>query len=241
MSCVLPSTASEEIGAPGMPPLALGAELANGLHAMAQPLTILRGALGALTLAKAVAPGSERYLEMSSVQVERLCAMLASLQGLLDTAQLVADSTMFDLAEVIGMVLDDFEPNLQKSGLRMQATRPEQPIFAVGDAGRSEVALHACLQIATAISMPGDTVAVKWQVGDGFAEVTVAHERMRGAELGSSERLSLALAEANLRSQGGFFAYIQDPFESSLRIPLQRPDKENSGASSLCSSVPLLH
>jgi hypothetical protein len=60
-------------------------ELDQGLHALAQPLTILRGALGALTMRDAVpAQAASRYLEMSNTQVERLCSLLSGLQNLLD-------------------------------------------------------------------------------------------------------------------------------------------------------------
>ncbi|HUB29878.1 MAG TPA: hypothetical protein VL967_09275 [Terracidiphilus sp.] len=237
----MPNPATEEIRSSGALSQDLGRELANGFHAMAQPLTILRGALGALALTGAVAPASQRYLEMSSLQIDRLCGMLSTLQGLLDTAQCEADSSAFDLAAVISLVLDDLEPALRKSGVQIQASSPDQPVPVIGDAGRSEMALRACLQIAASISSPGDKVDIKCRVDDAFAHLTMAHERMRGAELSSLDRLSLALAEANLRSQQGFFACIQDPFQSSLRFPLQSSSAPTSGASQPCSSVCMLH
>lgn len=88
MSCAMPSNNALESGA------SLGdaesyawvcKELDEGLHALAQPLTILRGALGALTMRGAVSPqAAGRYLEMSNTQVERLCNLLAGLHNLLD-------------------------------------------------------------------------------------------------------------------------------------------------------------
>ncbi len=62
-------------------------ELAEGLHAMAQPLTVLRGAAGALRLSSTVTVQDRRYVEMCDAQAERLCTMLASLRDLLDAAQ----------------------------------------------------------------------------------------------------------------------------------------------------------
>ena len=88
MSCAMPSNNASESGA------SLGdaesyawvcRELDEGLHALAQPLTILRGALGALTMHGAVPPqAARRYLEMSNTQVDRLCSLLSCLQNLLD-------------------------------------------------------------------------------------------------------------------------------------------------------------
>lgn len=51
---------------------------------MAQPLTVLRGALGALELRGATAAESTRYVEISSRQVDRLCDLLAGMRDLLD-------------------------------------------------------------------------------------------------------------------------------------------------------------
>ena len=62
-------------------------DLAEGLHAMAQPLTILRGATGALQLSSTVSVPDRRYVEMCAAQAERLCAMIASLRDRLDAAQ----------------------------------------------------------------------------------------------------------------------------------------------------------
>jgi hypothetical protein len=62
------------------------AQLGKSLHAMAQPLTILRGATGALQLSSGISVPDRRYVEMCSAQAERLCEMLAGLRDLLDAA-----------------------------------------------------------------------------------------------------------------------------------------------------------
>ena len=64
-------------GALAEPSSLLHAELADGLHAMAQPLTILRGAMCALTLREEMEPANRRYLDMSAKQVDRLCDLMA--------------------------------------------------------------------------------------------------------------------------------------------------------------------
>jgi hypothetical protein len=65
----------------------IAGELAERLHAMAQPLTILRGAAGALQLSSGLAGSDRRYIDMCSAQAERLCVMLAELRNRLDAAQ----------------------------------------------------------------------------------------------------------------------------------------------------------
>jgi signal transduction histidine kinase len=88
MSCVMPNSNALESGASVADAESYAwfcRELDEGLHALAQPLTILRGALGALTMRGAVRPETaSRYLEMSSTQVDRLCNLLSGLHSLLD-------------------------------------------------------------------------------------------------------------------------------------------------------------
>jgi hypothetical protein len=59
-------------------------DIADGLHALAQPLTILRGALGALALRERIAPQNSRYLDMSTRQIERMCDLISRIQKRLD-------------------------------------------------------------------------------------------------------------------------------------------------------------
>ena len=68
-------------------------DLDLALHSMAQPLTVLRGALGALLLRGASAPEAGRYLEMSQAQVERLCDLITYTRSLLDAIHFEAAST----------------------------------------------------------------------------------------------------------------------------------------------------
>jgi hypothetical protein len=88
MSCVMPNSNALESGASVADSESYAwfrRELDEGLHALAQPLTVLRGALGALTMRDAGRPETaSRYIEMSNIQVERLCNLLSGLHSLLD-------------------------------------------------------------------------------------------------------------------------------------------------------------
>ena len=59
-------------------------DIADGLHALAQPLTILRGALGALALRERIAPQNCRYIDMSMLQIERMCDLISLIQKRVD-------------------------------------------------------------------------------------------------------------------------------------------------------------
>lgn len=56
--------------------------LAEGLHAMAQPLTILRGSVAAAAALDTDPVKQRRYLDLSAEQVQRMCTLFEHLQDL---------------------------------------------------------------------------------------------------------------------------------------------------------------
>jgi hypothetical protein len=115
MSCVLPDKNALESGVSAAcedSHARLCRELDEGLHALAQPLTILRGALGALAMRGAVSQEASRYLEMSNAQVDNMCDLLTGLRNLLDE-----EERMTEIANRSTSVYESFE---QPGGIEVQ-------------------------------------------------------------------------------------------------------------------------
>jgi signal transduction histidine kinase len=64
------------------------ADLADGLHALAQPLTILRGSIMALSSEEITPERQQHYLDVSKSQVERACALFDAVQALVIAGQM---------------------------------------------------------------------------------------------------------------------------------------------------------
>jgi K+-sensing histidine kinase KdpD len=218
MSCVLPEDIPNRVHASGDRTSPLLTDLANGLHAMAQPLTILRGALGALTLTNATSADQERYLDMSTKQLERTCALLSNLQRLLDVALFEAARTNVDLWEVVAPVLEDLETALQDKGIRIEATKPDHDLVGMIDAGRTEQGLRAALEAAASASSRDDVIFLSILPRTGSIDLVV-RTRSTGRHLNSSDRLNLSLVEASIRSQQGVVECSEDPFRITIKIP----------------------
>src|SRR5579872_2223816 len=109
-------------------------ELANGLHAMAQPLTMLRAAIEVLALPQSAGIDRQRYLEISASAVDRTCHVFGRVQDLVAFTTIDAQRTRFDLWEVIAPVIEDRRRRLETSGVAIAAAKAEawEPIF--GDA-----------------------------------------------------------------------------------------------------------
>jgi len=242
MSCVLPENLREAKKAASDPQAVLYSELAAGLHAMAQPLTIVRGALCALTLHQDVPPASQRYLDMSSQQLDRLCDLMSSLRSLLETTQFNANCVTVELWELISPILEDLDAALRKSGVQIAPGYPEQSaVHAIADPVRTEQALRAALNTAVSVASRGDRILLDILPRDGFVDLTIQNRNPHGKGLGYSDRLSLSLVKASIRSQQGIYECVEDPLCISLKLPLQEAEEMSTVVTSQYSPVEQLN
>ncbi len=212
-------------------------ELENGLHAMAQPLTILRGALGALAMREQVAPSNVHYLEMSSKQVDRLCDLLSTLQGLMDVSQSRATVTDVDLWELVDCVLAAEENVAQELGVRIAVVRPQGPLSVSVDPSRTEDAVSAALKAVLSVSQRDDVIRIEILPRDGFVGLTLENNRSYGKSLSSSDRLGLALVEASVRSQDGLYELSENPVHVALSLRATVSQDAGADVASGCLEV----
>lgn len=186
---------------------------------MAQPLTVLRGALGAWKMRGASEAASDRYLEMSVKQVERMSDLLGCLRDVLDTAQGERRCDIFDLRELLDHVLDGMSSTLREWGGRIERIEPDEPILISADADRTERALRAALRAAVSVSSVQGAFRVSTRLSEGRAELVVEAASAVGRTLNATERLNLRLVENNIRSQDGGYQCVEDPFRLAITLP----------------------
>ena len=205
-------------GALAEPSPQLYAELADGLHAMAQPLTILRGAMCALTLREEIEPPNRRYLDMSAKQVERLCDLMSGMQSLLCAAQSKAEFVSFDLMELLDPIIERQQASASESGVQIAVTESEHSLCVFGDQQGVEQALSAALKTALSGARKDDRIEIEIAPRDGFAELMLRNENFRERSLGSFERFNLTVVETMIRNQCGVYKFTDKPFSISLRL-----------------------
>jgi signal transduction histidine kinase len=197
------------------------ATMSQGLHALAQPLTIVRSAVAALSAPGVTAQDQRRYLELTAQHVERTCGLFECLQELVIASQIDVNCELFELSESIANGIEDRTAALRASGIELQLKLPKVLPPVLGDANRTQQALFAALNIAAAISSPGDVVELLVSLRNGFVQLHLQNSRLHGRAINSSQRLSLALAEINIRSQQGKYECTEDPFRVFIALPQQ--------------------
>ena len=228
MSCAMPNSDALESGASVGDAESYAwfcSELNEGLHALAQPLTILRGALGALTMRGAVRPeAASHYLEMSNTQVDRLCNLLSGLHNLLDGVRSEPTCTEIDLRDLMVSVLEDRQVKSSDSLPVISLANPDYEFRVMADPVRIEQALHAALDAVEAQSQSRDDIRMDISRCDGFANLSVLCTRSNARKLTALNRLHLSAAEANVKKQHGVYECSESPFQISIKLPL--PDDE---------------
>jgi len=199
----------------------LCAYMSQGLHAIAQPLTILRSAVAALAAPGVSALDRQRYLELSTQHVERTCGLFECLQDIVIASQMEAECEPVELSEVLAEVVNDHKASLQTTGVELRTVMPGSLPRVQGDTARTLQALSAALKVASSVSSSGDVVELLATVRNGFIEMVLQNSRNHGRAMNSSDRLSLALAESNIRSQQGKYDCVEDPLCVFIALPLQ--------------------
>jgi hypothetical protein len=197
------------------------ADLANGLHALAQPLTILQSTVGASSTPGCTTDRQQHYRDVSLQQVERACNIYWGLQNLVVANQAAADRTSYDLSHVLAPLLEDQQAVLTASGIELSVSPSFGGKVMHGDASRTLQAIQESFKIAASRSSPGDVIELKSAISDGRVELSIANSRLYGKVLNSLDRLNMAVAETNIRSQQGDYSYSDDPFRVVICLPIQ--------------------
>jgi light-regulated signal transduction histidine kinase (bacteriophytochrome) len=204
------------------------AELADGLHAMAQPLTILRSAIALLAMANEAGTDGTRYVTLSARQIDRTCQLFSSVQNLLGSRTVPAKREPIEIQNVVSQLIESRSQTLDERGIQLITIATNPGCMIHGDRQRTEQALAAAIETAISVSTAGDVVKVESSTTDGFLEFAVETSRNQENDLKSFDRLNLALAKTNILSQQGRYDFTMEPFRISLALPVQLTELENS-------------
>jgi signal transduction histidine kinase len=197
------------------------ASMTTGLHALAQPLTVLRSAVSASAREDLSEADRRWYLDASVDQIEHACNLFHRLQQLLIAGRVKADCAPIELAEMLAPVVEDQRQALEISGIDFKFTSAGILEPVLGDMDRTLQALFAALKIAASLSTRGDVIELPVSSDARCVELMIQNRRHHAKRMNSSDRLNLALAEANLLSQQGGYEYTEDPFRVSFSLPIQ--------------------
>ena len=194
-------------------------EVRNGLHALAQPLTLLQIRLEAALLCGSDAFSGEPLLSTLGGDVQRACEHFAEVQELIRTRGSVRlEHARFCAQDALRSVHETLSPRFEKQGVTLRYTAPIEKIWVLANEHDLRCSLLQAILLLSSILSASDAVELSLQTAGPFALVeVVAPEWGR-----SNSGLPPMIAEAITRSFGTLgFAVVQDlHFKATMRLPL---------------------
>jgi len=198
---------------------ALYANLSQCIHATAQPLAILRASLGNNYIDQMSVEELRELAASSAIEVERVCTFFNCLQRLVSTESTKPHLAETSIQALLSHVADGVNLLFKEDGIVLRSTVSDdcQPVLI--DKARTLQALSTVLLIAHAVSRPQDTVEVVASSSSNVVRVVVQNLTSYVDAINAETSVSMAFAEANIRSQQADFSWSLRPF--SVQIELQ--------------------
>jgi len=200
--------------------------VADVLHAIAQPLTVLQVRLDE-TVAEAMDAAELRTLIADSAQqVERLCNLFAFLQGFTVAYTVEPDLSEQDVSLMLEHVAEGMSLFYKEAKKTLRLRVPEGRHMVVVDQKRIYQALSRILLVAFEVSLANDAVELTGSpCNEGVRIVVRKMETYRA--LGKESALKLALAQANIERQGGKLTWTAEPFRVEIELRSARSSRRN--------------
>lgn len=193
--------------------------LSQCLHATAQPLAILRASLGNSRVDQMSIEELRELAASSAVEVERVCTLFNCLQQLVSTESTKPLLSETPILPLLAHVADGVNLLFEEDGIFLRSTLSDGCHPVLINRARTLQALSTVLLIAHAVSRPRDTVELIASSPSADAVRVVVRNLTSHVDVMNAEtRLSMAFAEANIRSQQADFSWSLHPF--SVQIDL---------------------
>ena len=200
-------------------------EVRNGLHALAQPLTLLQVRLEAAMLCGGDAAGGQPFLSTLEGDVKRACEQFAALQGLVkDRNSVHLERVRFSGQQLLQSVLDTLSPRFGGHGMKLQQAAARQPIWLLANEHDLRRSLLGAALLMRSILSASDVLHLSLQTADDFALIRWTFPDLANLD---AETLPLVadVITGSLVKLG--FTVVQD---SCLRVTMRLPLAPAPGA-----------
>jgi hypothetical protein len=197
----------------------LCSNLSKGLHAVAQPLTILRAGLG-IGLANPLSLGELRELAANSyVEVERVCSLFDYLQQLVIAASTKPSLTATPILPLVADAVNGVHVLFEHDGMVLSTMLPDVCDPVLIDNVRTFRALSSLLLIVQGLSRAQDTIELIVSTSPpNSIRIVVRNLNLYLEGLSEEASLSMAIADANIRSQQAGFSWNLRPFSMEIEF-----------------------
>ena len=196
----------------------LCSQLLQGMHAAAQPLTILLASLGTANTGRMSTAELRELSDSSAAQVQAVCTLFRYLQELLLAESTKAHLCPTSILPLLVHVVDGVELLFRKAGVSLSTSLPDSCQLVLIDRARTIQALTSVLLIVHALSSARDTVELILTSTPATVQIVIRNLHSPVQGINAEGSLSMALAETNMRSQQAGFSLSLQPFHVEIEL-----------------------
>jgi hypothetical protein len=209
----------------GQPPVPKSASetllsnLSKGIHAVAQPLAILRASLDNSHTGQMTVEEFRELTASSAIEVERVCRLFSCLQQFVSTESVKPHLSATPTLPLLAHVADGVNLLFEADGMIFRSVLPDTCPPVLINRARTLQALSSILLIAHSVSSPRDTVElIASSSSPNKVRIGVQNLNSHADTINAEARLTMALAEAGMRSQQAEFSWSLKPFTVQIEL-----------------------
>ena len=197
----------------------LCSNLSQGIHAAAQPLTILLASLSKAHTDRMSAEELRELTASSSEEVQRVCTLFSYLQELVVAESIKPKLSATAIPPLLGSAVEGVQLLFQQQGIILSSTVSATCPLVLINGPRTLRALSSVLLTVHALSSAGNQVEMIASTSAQGMQIVIRNLNLSLASTSAEARLSMAAAEANIRSQQAGFVFTQRPFHVLIDLP----------------------
>jgi hypothetical protein len=155
----------------------------------------------------------------SAIEVQRVCALFGSLQQLVITESTQPELSATPILPLLAYVVDGVKLLFEQDGMYLNAVMPAACDPVLINRARTLQALSRVLLIAHAFSSAGDTIELMASSSAHAMQIALRNLHSSTVAIKPEVSLSMAVAEANMRSQQAGFSWSPQPFQVQIELP----------------------
>ena len=197
----------------------LCANLAQGIHAAAQPLAVLLASLSNDYTDRMNTNELRELTASSAAEIKRVCTLFSCLQQLVLAESIKPQLSPTPLLPLLAYAADGVNLLFQQDGISLRSVLPDTCPPVLIHRSRTLQALSRVLLIVHGLSRAQDTVEL---IASAFADgvqIVIQNLNLSADPINAETRLSMAVAEANMRSQQARLSLILQPFTVCIELP----------------------
>jgi signal transduction histidine kinase len=202
--------------------------LSEGMHTMAQPLTVLRATLEIASGNASCVSHYQRAVDSSLIEVSRLAEAMGFVQELLRIAGDTSDSAPIEIPAVVETLQEDLRCVFETARVWLDVSWENELVSIQASASRLRQCLFYLLQHAIRTTCEGDTIHLRAEpAGEGLCvHISSDSPDVSHRELSWNHCLRwngvapyLTLADALARADRGRLQWKDKPFVAALWFP----------------------